>query len=381
MTSLRPLVVLATGVFLLAAASAALAAEAVEGQPLALSVSLHKTEVLVGEPLLLRLKLTNVSSEPAKCTCRNNESFAGLSFRFVISQADGKEVFAMTRHGSGAAALLPHLIPPMLPGEFRECEKMFVPALCVDSTDKTFQALPPGRYSLTATTIFASCSPSQPVSFTVMEPPAGELAASQLISSREAAGFIVGFSHTPPTQVQTLLSQHPDSVFAVYARSRVLLGSMKTYLATRHPHTLTPEEKQHIASLADASQDFVQKHPGFPLSDNIMLTRVRAMRLAGLLPDDRQSFVNAMAAFFKTFPAGDAREAALSDLGKKKLKLGPDGGIVDDPPRPAAAEEEKKYPQPQENRHRRSGADAQAPEVAQQTPPAILGGLEHVCNH
>jgi hypothetical protein len=107
------------------------------GEAMTLIMSIPKKYYLVGEPIIANFKLVNQSSQDAPRYFRDNEDFAFEEFQMTMKGEN---------HPKPPVVRLPHscithigtiYMRTVVPGEFWQCDKVFLPAVELDG--------PPGR--------------------------------------------------------------------------------------------------------------------------------------------------------------------------------------------------------------------------------------------
>ena len=292
-----------------------------------LSIALAKTECITGEPVIVSIKLANESAKPIPRVFGDNESFGrSEDFIFVVTAGDGTKVCEVGRQGASTMRVVLGVLEP---GEFWECEKMFLPRMNLDERSTFGQRRPsrllsPGSYKVVAQVLWSipgkagTLLTSNNVEIEVKEPRGVDAEAVNLMRSPELGGFFLGVHGGKPKPVADLLSDYPKSTYAEYARVRLMLDYAGGLWNTSRAAT-TGEEKKKVANFISEGLDYVKENKDMPLSDNIMLYCARMSRIV----DQEEKSVRILRQLVKDFPQSDAAEAAERHLGSWAAPLKP----------------------------------------------------------
>lgn len=285
-----------------------------------LSISLFKKKLLIGEPIIVSLKLANESMGPLPRVFGSNEYFADTSdFVLTVTARDGTMILEARKHGADVSRIVFKTIKP---GEFWQCEQMFLPRINfqknVNLGSKNSTALiSPGLYKLTAKLLWNPQQKnvvfitSNSVELQINEPTGIDLKAVKLMQSPELEGFFEGIRGGKPKTIATLLSDYPESTYARYARARLILDEEKRIWSTNRSAN-TVSERTGLSNLIADVLDYVEKNKDVPLSDNILLYCARMSRVL----DRENESVRILNRLIKEFPQSDAVESAQNHIEK-----------------------------------------------------------------
>ena len=256
--------------------------------PFRLTVELSQKEYLECEPLVLVLKVTNVSDRPAKLPYLSNESFARRGFTYRLVKIPDGRPFTHRPWCPGARNLAlafglrdRSLLPP---GEARWCKKVIFPYELSGSRPEHSQHLSPGRYQLllrmTYTVDQATNSPtslvSAPVEFSVVKPEGDEAEAAARIALVPGVGsFFEGGGGEAPASLREVAGRYPETVYARHIRARELLKAMEKEWSRRL------QQEADTRTLTRRVEQFLVRYPDFPLADEMTYRLTHMYRLRG----------------------------------------------------------------------------------------------------
>ena len=274
-----------------------------------LTISLYKTTLVQGEPLIVALCLTNKSEKPLRGFYSSNEHFANGTIEIEGSSADDSPSFRQT-YSLGVHQLW-GLHTPLAPGASRRCEKIYLPLVLSPSDTPKRTTLPPGQYRVAATVQATVPVTSEAVEFHVKPAKPEDQQALELMASRRVAGFLAGlaYSHDLPDGMSKLLEKFPDSVYAPYVKLRHILDKSEYFWRVRRKK-FSEEDKKDISETIAEAIEFVRNNPHMPLADNVLLNCARLQRIL----QNRDECITTLTRIVKEHPNSDANEAALLHL-------------------------------------------------------------------
>ena len=289
-----------------------------------LSLEVSKKRYIVGEPMLVRLRLGSETSEVAAVFDSNADFERQAGFLFTVTALDGSLAARTNVHTPDAGRLSGHR-PPLRPaGSFWQCEKMFLP-LTERVGPREPRLLRAGAYDLAARLWWepSSVAPGNesgeqgsfliagPVRVEVVEPTERDAEAVKLLDPPGIIGFFDGWHGGKPDPIAALLDRFPDSPYAQPARTRLLLDRIRSLWDTKRSG-LSGSERREAGALISQAQEYARANPGGMLSDNMLLYRARMQ----MILREKEAAAQTLLGLVRDYPEGDAAEAALAWLEK-----------------------------------------------------------------
>jgi hypothetical protein len=295
------------------------------GQIPLLSVSLTKKEYVVGEPLIVTVRLGSPST-PLFRVFSDNEAFARTAdLVFVFSGGDGTTVGEIRVDGADEASIDARMRSARKPGEFWECQKVILP--CRSERKQALFTpvglLGPGGWRLRASVLWDASAfeeqepgsvrrgvriESGEVAFRTREPAGVDAEAVRLVTC-DLRGFFLGTSGGDPEAIRQLLARHPGSTYARYARARLLIDRMGSFWGTKRTG-LSPAESEEVSRLIAEALEHAAMPEFAPLADNMLLLRARMQTIR----NDNTGAARTLNLILSRFPASDAAETARTWL-------------------------------------------------------------------
>jgi hypothetical protein len=281
-----------------------------------LQLRIYKQQYVVGEPVIATLRLGSETLHTPPEFFDSRDFGTRSDFHFIFSSLAEQVVGKVSLSGSGGSPVFQR--PPLRPGEFWQCEEMFVPRGEAGIEGRARKPLGPGEYILTAKVPW--CVPamidgrlqyppvrlieSNPVQLTVMEPTGADADALRLMLSHGIRGFLEGGGGPPPI-IETVLERHPNCTYAPYARVRMLLDRVPWFRNHRRSGVSGAEREEAERLVGEALQYAAM--PDFrPLADNILLSRARLQQVLR----DPLGAARTLKLVVTEFPHSDAAETA-----------------------------------------------------------------------
>jgi hypothetical protein len=302
-----------TGFFAVAFAGVLISASqdghAGNGAPV-LEISLAKRQHLVAEPLILRLVLTNKSSEKMPRYFLDDEHLAITDVFLAFNRSGQSGVFQTRIAGLGVRTLpLRFRSPPTIePGDSWQCERMIVPSYLDD--DYRYTLLAAGHYRLSAKVPLPGSQPGLFVESTnaleveITSPTGEEEKARALLGPNGMASFFLGEQGGKPEEIGRLLAEYPQSTYARYAQARLIMDSAKHWWDTRRPSSAA--DRDQLPALIAESHAYIQRYPDMPLNDNILLWCARLQHMAG----DEEASARTLQQLFTDYPQSEVLQTA-----------------------------------------------------------------------
>lgn len=255
---------------------------------LELSLALSQPQFVVGEPVMLRLTMTNRGKTPVQF---REMSLVRQTMRFFVRAGDGE-----WRRYQWPQATDPRLPITVPPGGSSHADQL----LHFDYERKALLFPEPGRYAIRAEYVgWASGMPLPPpkeIELTVVAPDPSEAEAAAFFSQRDAADFIAGMTRDAGIvrRFESFLAAHPQSRFAPYARHYLSLHEAMSY-------SDKPADMARAIALARAADV-----EGFQLRDRVLVNLGRWLIRAGEPADGAQYLDRVL----KLAPQSQAAETA-----------------------------------------------------------------------
>jgi len=277
-----------------------------------LILTLSQVSYVAGEPVIAQLKLVNETSEEIPRHYVSDEHFARAQFFFMIFGSDGTEISRQIIPGLGTLQFY-HLRPRVKPGEFLQCEQMFLTHKRLSNPGDPVKLLDPGTYQLRASVLWPGAGDdgiiSNPVTLEITPPVGTDMEAAKLLETYGLGGFFNGTGGGQPAAIAELLSKYPASTYARYARSRLILDKTSWFWNTKRQN-VSDTEKQQVDKLISDALAYVGEYPEMRLSDNILLgcARLQAMRR------QKDKAVQTLERIAKDYPMSDVKRTSEQHL-------------------------------------------------------------------
>lgn len=237
-----------------------------------LACSFSKTTVVEGEPLIIRIELTNKTGKELMTPYGDPLVFSSASFFATIHDAHGVAAGEWLLQHSGVAATV-----RFLPGANVSCQKLCLPFRRIDWNK--WQWLQPGDYALQCTCSWGLGQKltAEPVRFAVSRVPDAHRSASDRLVKVHFGGWSLSDDRVPP-DLDEIAHAFPASPYAPYVRFRSALAELaRTPLSEGGPSL---EEKTRAQSIINKCRMVLSQQPEFPMNPYLELSIVeRELRL------------------------------------------------------------------------------------------------------
>jgi hypothetical protein len=280
-----------------------------------LSVSLFKSRLIIGEPLIVSVKVENTSSESIPSAFSGTEDFSNsTSVIFRIFSSNGSVVCEepITTASVDRIRLINNN-PELKPNQSFHFERTFVPRSSLRQNNQTQdELLSAGRYEMECT---LSWSPyanetvplvSDKIELQIVEPTGIDVEAVKLLTSSELDTFFTGRHGGRPLAITTLIAKYPESTYAKYAQLRLFLDQANHMRDTGKMDV----QKNEIEDLISFGMNSVEKDNKMPLNDDILLGCARMTKAL----NREEEAIKIFERIVKEYPQSNSAEIAQKRL-------------------------------------------------------------------
>lgn len=292
-------------IFILAGLLFASAAIAQDAAP-TFAVSVSKSEVVVGEPLVMAFEVSNRTEQEILCNLYSAEAFARRDF-WLEEVATGRRVWGQTgRDGVVGSNYV------LGPGESLRFQRLAL--LRENVRDLRSGLLASGSYEFVACYLWGTTIlKSVPIKVGIKEPPTDEQSHLRVINE-VPAGFWAG-KNFGRVSISQFSSIPPASVYAPYIAYASLLQDSTAMLVGGEVASRPQDEALELDRIHAKSVEFLERWPGWPLNDHVRLIRHQAQNR------NRRTHSEAVAQLIATIPANTEAGAIARRLNETPVRL------------------------------------------------------------